>query len=1198
MKFKKLEVSGFKSFADRLEVKFGGGVTAIVGPNGCGKSNVADSIRWVLGEQSAKLLRGSSMQDVIFGGTESRKSLSFCEVALFFDNTEKLFPSIEYDEVVISRKLYRSGESEYYLNKTQVRLKDITDLLRDSGMGREGYSIIGQGRIDELLSAKPEDRRAIFEEAAGISKFKARKIDAERKLGRTRDNLIRIGDILEEKSKMLEPLTKQSEAARKWLELRDKLKNYEINTYIHQYDTASIAKNEINNRLNGVLEDISLKQKLSDQTTAQYNDAMSSLVGLDKNIDSLREELLTLTVGMEKTAGEVKLYNERLSYLNSQNERLSTENKNINEDYELTIEYIENGTKALTAQQDELCELKKSAEKFNDEYLAIVETLTSGEGEVESNHRLVLEAMDKLGDIKSNMSRLLAEKEARSSMITDLQNRISVLNEKISIEREDSAEIKKEIAKFASVKSELSESLDKLFAVNNECLSQIAQYASELDKVSAKFYMSKSKHKMLVEMQEAYEGFAYSVKNLLNDAKTKKELSEKIEGVVASLITVKPGFETAIEMALGNAVQNIVTKNEEDAKFLIEYLKQFKYGRVTFLPLTTISPRVLENGYKQFMTEKGCFGIAANLLSFDVKYDRIVQGLLGNTVIVDNMDSAIALARKARYGFKIVTLEGDIINPHGSITGGSKKSELTNIFGYDKEIKFLSDELSELTFKIDELTKMREQSVSTQQKASQEIRVSSDKLHSVELELATKREIFTKLESSLNSENTDRDKLNEEIAVHTARINEIISDINSVGELENLITLNKQNASDSGQEYQQQFDSLRKERDAVHELMTNTRMKVAAFENEINSTTNEIKRLQTTVSSFLAKIELNNEQISANDVLIAQIDEELKTMTIGSQEGDSDKVKFIRNKLSNLDEYKQSVQTNLAELDNKRTELVGELQKLSERKSREEMQLLKVDTDIEQMQQRILEEYELDYTDCLPFKEVDFDINKGMTETNRIKRQMAALGNVNLASIEQSKELFESYHALDIQRDDLVKAEDDLLKIIKELANEMIGRFTTEFEKIRVNFVKIFKELFDGGTADLLLLENENLLDAGIEIVAQPPSKKLQSISLLSGGERALTAIAILFAILRLKPMPFCVLDEIEAALDDANAGRFAKYLRRFSEETQFIVITHRKPTMELADNLYGVTMEEKGVSKIVSVKLSEAVAAAESMQP
>ncbi len=1191
MKFKKLEVAGFKSFADRLEIKFGAGVTAIVGPNGCGKSNVADSIRWVLGEQSAKLLRGSSMQDVIFNGTENRKSLSYCEVNLYFDNTERIFPSLDYNEVVITRKLYRSGESEYCLNKTPCRLKDITELLRDGGMGREGYSIIGQGRIDELLSAKPEDRRAIFEEAAGISKFKAKKIESERKLARTRDNMVKVDLIMEEIGKQLEPLSRQAESARKWLALRDTLKNLEINTYIYQYDSASQAKEIIGERLRGVNENIALRQQEWEKANTSYNEAMHAVGNTDREIEALREELMSLSVGLEKQAGEIKLFNERLNYLNAQNERLSEETAQLNTDKEQTEQFIEIGTTHVNQLAWDISAQREKVDKCNEEYLAVVDTLTKSQGEVDSTHRNLIEAMEKLADIRSNMSRMLAEREALNVSTAELKRRILALKEKNEEDTSTTDALKADLDETSKSKNELTKTIDELLARISQYQAKINETAVQIDKISASFYTEKSRHKMFVDMRNSQEGFAFSVKKLLSESQNNAQLSTRIEGVVAKLVKVNEGFETAIEMALGNAVQNVVVENEEDAKYLIDYLKQNKLGRVTFLPITSVKPRVIEKEYLPLLNAKGVFGIADTLISFDKKYEKVFSSLLGGTVIVDNMDTAVQLAKKARYGFKIVTLDGDVINPQGSITGGSKRSELTNVFGYDKEIQKAEQTLKELTQKLNELNAQRDEANSAQNEVAEKSRALREKMHGIDIEFATKSEVYNKLSTSVATTNEEINALQSEYDVATARIDAITRDIDSVGALESMVQSAKEQAGESGDTQRALFDELRKERDFKHEEMTSARLKLSELENESANANNDLTRLKNSLDVINEKIAYNESQRAENDRLISSIDASLRDVTTSAGANDTERITEIRGKLANLDAYKQERQLAVSSFDTRRVQLMNELNDLTEKRSREELQLAKVDSDIEQMQIRVEEEYQLDYEGCLPFKQEDYDLNKGIAEAAKVKRQMNSLGNINLGAIDESKEVFERYHDLEVQREDLVRAEQDLVQIIKELSDEMLSRFEGQFEKIRENFVKIFKELFDGGKADLVMLENENPLEAGIEIVAQPPQKKLGSISLLSGGERALTAIAILFAILRLKPMPFCVLDEIEAALDDANAGRFAKYLRRFSEETQFIVITHRKPTMELADSLYGVTMEEKGVSKIVSVKLSDAIA-------
>ncbi|MBO5215078.1 MAG: chromosome segregation protein SMC [Clostridia bacterium] len=1190
MKFKRIEVYGFKSFADKYEIPFGSGITGIVGPNGCGKSNVADAIRWVLGEQSAKLLRGSSMQDVIFNGTEKRKSMSYCEVALVFDNREKLFPSLDYSEVVISRKLYRSGESEYALNRTQCRLKDIVELLRDGGMGREGYSIIGQGRIDELLSAKPEDRRNIFEEAAGISKFKARKVDAERKLGRTRDNLTRIIDILEEKNKQLEPLRRQAESARKWLDMRDRLRHHEINTYIHQYETAAQAKEVINTRLNGIVEAIDLKQKAYDAAVASYNEAMYDLNSIDKNINALREELLTLTVSMEQQAGDIKVLKERISALFDRNVRLGEENNAMRVD----IAEIDGKTsKAKTEKAHKSTELRDAlalVDQIRDKYMAVVERLSKGESDAQTNKQALLDAMDRLADIKANMSRLLAERDALNLAIEDMERRIAGYSEELTADRAQFEQVKAELNAVSQKKTELNEKLQALYKRNNELLALANDTTSRLDKLNEKFYTAESRRKILNEMQQAYDGFAFSIRNLMNDAKKNNELSQRIQGVVAQLITMDAKYETAVETALGQAMQNIVTKNEEDAKYLIEYLKKMRYGRITFLPMSSIKPRSIDPRFDRALKTAGCFGVASELVRFDKKYKNIVDGLLGGTVIVDTLDTAVSLARSTGYGFKIVTLEGDVINPTGSITGGSKKNDIANFFSHERELKELEEIVKKLGDEIDTLSKRKENCAEELDSVQTGIKTCQAGIHDADVEIAAKSETRNKLQSDIDEMARTIAELESDRDRDFKRVTKISDDINSVSELENLITSKKETAKEDEESVKQQSEELKAERDNLQEQMTSARLTVNELESAIKTLDADIERFTTDKQALIAKIATNDEEIAQNKANVETIEKSMKTASDRDGEADAKRIVVVREKLAHFDEYKEELHQKVATVDQNRLDLMNELQNLREGKAREEMLLLKVDTDIEQMEIRVREEYNLEYADCLQFREEGYDVTVGVQETAKLKRSMHALGNVNVDAIEMSQTIAQEYEEMNTQKEDLEKAEADLLKIIKELSDEMLGRFTGQFEQIRTNFKKIFKELFNGGTADLELLDSENPLEAGIEIKAQPPEKKLQSISLLSGGEKALTAIAILFAILKLKPMPFCLLDEIEAALDDANANRFAKYLRRFSEDTQFIVITHRKPTMELADSLYGVTMEEKGISKIVSVKLEDAV--------
>ena len=1196
-KFKKIELYGFKSFADKHEIPFNDGITVIVGPNGCGKSNVSDSVRWVLGEQSAKQIRGHKMQDVIFCGTAKRKLMSYCEVGITFDNKDKkLFPKLEYDDVVISRKLYRSGESEYAVNKIPTRLKDIVEMLRDANMGREGYSIIGQGRVASLISAKPEDRRAIFEEAAGVAKYKQRKKEVESKLARTRENLQRVNDILHEKHKQLEPLLKQAENAKKWLEFYERLKYLEINTYIYQYDNASTAKEIINTRLNGVIEEMTLTQQKYEQAVAEYNEAMASLSSLDKEIASLRDEQLALTVDIEKQNGDKKVLGERLIHVTQELTRLENENNNLTNEIASLQSLSESGKIALAEKEAMLKISKTKVEELRGEYNRINDEIIAKEKEAEDRKSAIVNAMDKLAEIKSNMSALTAEKKGLQALVIDLGERIASYEKDFS---SNDSNLKNIALEAQALRESVKTGKATLLSKKNELSSitdKINMLAIQIDDVSGKFHAAQSRRKMLTEMQDAYDGYNNSIKYLMNDAKTDKELSDRIDGEVAQLISVDETFETAIETALGNAAQNIVTKDEDAAKYIISYLKKVKYGRITFLPLTSVKPRSV-GAYSKLFAQSGVYGVASDIVKYDPKYKNVVEGLLGGTVIVDDMDTAVLLAKQSGYAFKIVTLDGDVITPQGSLTGGSRKNEIGNLFSHDRELNQTKALIEKLSATGKNFISKRDSLIEKKKVLEVEIEQLSESVHVSELSLAKMDESVSKLSEIVDDKQREVALLALEQEAKQRRIEEITKDIESVSELEEIVSNAKSTATEDEESYKQEYEELKRQRDEYSEKLTEERLSYGVIDSEVATAFADIRRIEYNLENSKRRVEFNLVKIKEGKNAIIDINERLNYVGKNDQGEALKRIEVIKTQLADFDEYKSDLNVKVAKLDEDRSKLTTEVQQLQEKKAQEEYKLIRVDADIEQMQERILEEYHLEYNDCLPFKQEDYNIEEGTEEASKIKRQMSHLGNVNVDAIEQSKEVSAEYNDLNTQREDLEKAANDAEEIIKTMSEEMLTIFNTEFEKIRVNFSKIFKDLFNGGEANLEILnDSEDPLNAGIEILATPPGKdiKAKSIQLLSGGEQSLTAIAILFSILKLKAMPFCILDEIDSALDDANTSRFAKYLKRFSGETQFIVITHRKPTMELADNLYGVTMEEPGVSKIVSVKLSDAVSMAD----
>ena len=1022
MYFKGMELAGFKSFADKVEIKFDDGITAIVGPNGCGKSNVGDAIRWVLGEQSSKSLRGNSMQDVIFSGTEKRKSLSYCEVSLFFNNTDRLF-NFEYDDIIVTRKLYRSGESEYLINRNPCRLKDITNLFFDSGIGRDGYSIISQGKVEEIISSKPEQRRLIFEEAAGIAKFKSQKVESERKLERTEENLTRLRDIVGELDRQLGPLKKQAEVAKVYLELRDQLKSLEVNAFIYQTENVDAQKAVLQERMNGILEEISLKEAQMVALSQKSADCHEQVEKIDEAMKSLNNEILRLTVGMEKQAGETKLLQERINNLLAQNKQIEDE--------------CLNAKNAI---------LKNKAE---------LDFKTQRKAELEARAKAATEASGDAAGVLETFNNLKAQESTLSAQIKTLQQETTELYSAVMVEE--------------------------------------------------------NRRKLLMEYQQEFEGFAYAVKRILKDAETNAHLKSKFVGVLANLVQVQDKFETAIEVALGASLQNIVTQNEENAKELITYLKNHRYGRATFMPITTMKPRSIPAQDEKYLGGVGVYGVASGLLKFAPEISNVVQNLLGNVVIVENLDIATSLARQCGFRFKIVTLEGDVINPSGAMTGGSKKSNATNLISRDREVEALA------------------QSIKTNKLAFNE-----------------KKILLKDCE---------------------AKFAEVQKNLSAIDQEKNSTAL--------------------KEAVQIAEIRT----EIAGIENDFARINGALAEMQRDIAAKLALHKQNQEIIATQKAQVNQIlaSSENKDLQVALEK--------IRAQQDANDLNKLKLNEVIRQIEAEKEAAMGAINVASDKKYKVQADLEKITADLDNMAQRILDEYNLTYDTCLEFKKEDFEFEGCMTQVYRLKKEISKLGHVNVNAIEDSKAVYSRWEELSGQLNDLEQSKADTLQAINDLAAEMSKRFEDKFTQIQKNFEITFRELFGGGNAHLELVGSDNILEAGVDIVAEPPGKKLQNINLLSGGEKALTAIAILFAILKLRPMPFCLLDEIEAALDEANVERFARYLHRFSDTTQFIVVTHRKPTMELADSLYGVTMQEKGVSRIVSVKLSEAYQAADTQE-
>lgn len=1192
MYFKKIEMIGFKSFADRTVIEFNGGFTAIVGPNGCGKSNVSDAIRWVLGEQSAKSLRGDNMQDVIFKGTEKRKSLSYCEVTLTFDNTDRFF-NIAYDELSITRKLYRSGESEYLINKNTCRLRDITDLLFDSGIGKNGYSVIGQGKVSEIVDEKPEERRTMFEEAAGVAKFKSRKDEAERKLERTRDNLVRIDDIRTEIERQMGPLKKQAEDAKKYLEYKGQLKDLEVNAYVFQYENANVVKSQINQKLQAIDEELSARQNDLENITKEYAEQMDMLSDYDKKIASLNDELLRLTVELEKQEGETKVTRERINFTQKENDRINLDITNAN----IVIENCDEQEKNKTVERDELKGrlniLNDTYEKLSNKHLEIVDEMSLSESEAGQSQQKIIETLGSLSDVKSNVSRLETEKNLLIQNRENLEKNLKELENKIQSIQSLFNGCKKLIddvtAEYQKVKEENEEIAGRIFVGTRD----IAELETEKSNITTQVKVYENRKKLLLEMQAEYEGYAYSVKKILKESEKNSAINNKMVGVLASLIKVPAEYETAIEVALGNAVQNIVTYNEDGAKDLISYLKENKFGRATFLPISSMRRRDMDE--KLIAGKKGVFGVASKLISYDKQIDNVISNLLGGTVIVDTLSTAVDLAKDNRFSFKIVTLEGDVVSTQGSLTGGSKKNEIVNLISREREIETLTVEIDNLNQKEYEIkNKIDYHKVDLNASKTAEKMVSEQK-NELEIKLAKEQE-------KLEALNKDLEELQEEKKIYemektsvSNKLKLIDQDLSQTNLVQNALSGNKEDADLLVKQKQERYNQIRKERDDIVSNMTTVKVEIASCEAKIKALEDELNRILLEKDRQVSNIEALKSHLAENEKFIANAEEMIRIKIENAKPSEAkDNLQNIRKERENLENSKIAISANIKKLDDDKTQTMEEIAKVNDKRYREEGNLSKVDTELEAMQERIYEEYSLTYNGCLEFRRPDFEIKEALIAISKLKKDISALGYVNVHAIEDVSTLLERYNEMTTQSDDLKKAEEDLVKIIKDLSNEMLTKFNEEFNKINDSFKVVFRELFGGGNARLELTEAEDPLDAGVEIMVQLPGKAANKLSLLSGGEKTLTAIALLFAILRLKPLPFSLLDEIEAALDDANIERFAMYLKKLSQTTQFIVITHRKPTMELADSLYGVTMQEKGVSKIVSVKLADAIRQAE----
>lgn len=1181
MYLKSIEVYGFKSFANKIKFEFENGITGIVGPNGSGKSNVGDAVRWVLGEQSAKQLRGAKMEDVIFSGTELRKPHGSAYVAITLDNSDHVLP-VDYEEVTVARRVYRSGESEYLLNGAPCRLKDINNMFFDTGIGKEGYSIIGQGQVEKILSGKPDERRELFDEAAGIVKYKKNKYATEKALESEHQNLNRVNDILSELEKQVGPLEKQSEVARKYLLFKEELKNLDVNVFLMDSDRIKAAEKEHQDKLDIVS---SRTEELNEQyevIKTEYDRIDQELEQYNSKIDLAKTQETELKVAVERAEGEVKVLNQKIDSVKLTDTHIAEQIRRVQEALNKQKEELRTYQEKKAALDEKLDSADDVVEEAKEHSQEIQDEIARLEAEIEKNKADIIEFMNENSSMKGKVARYDTLLENINYRKTQINQRYVQFKSDEMADREQYDQLQQELKELDDQVKARQEQLDQVDLKLDQSTRDTHENHELLAKLRNDYTTAKAKAESLRNITERYDGYGNSIRRVMEQ----KGRTKGIIGVVADILTVQKQYEIAVETALGGSIQNIVTEDEKTAKKLIEFLKQNKFGRATFLPLTSIQGSGVFK-QKEALKENGAIGLASALVTIAPEYQAVADHLLGRILVVDHIDHAIEIAKKYNYAIRIVTLEGELLTPGGAMTGGAYKNS-SNLLGRKREL--------------DELNKLVEEHgrrILEEEKREQELRTLRDELKE------EKETISSKLQELYLSKNTNHlnlEQVNARLSEHATVFASLQSESKELDTQIEEINQNK-NQLYEGNKFQEQAKADCEARIAKYEeeIVEQKGLLEAANEkvSELMLEFNTIKQQDDFYIENIHRIRIDNDKLKAelddyNLRTHGAADEiyEINQQILAIQkEMDTRKeqIKKIEEQLAADTKQKEEMTASHKESLSKREQMREELAGLDKEAYRLHAQLEKINDQFETLNNYMWEEYELTYNMALPMRKEDLnDLSALKKEVSAVKGKIKSLGDVNVNAIEDYKNVSERYEFLKNQHDDIVKAEENLKNIIAELDAAMRKQFTEKFAEIQVMFDKVFKELFGGGKGTLELVDDEDILEAGIKINAQPPGKKLQNMMQLSGGEKSLSAIALLFAIQSLKPSPFCLLDEIEAALDDSNVGRFANYLHKLTKETQFIVITHRKGTMEAADVLYGITMQEKGVSTLVSVNMIE----------
>lgn len=1180
MYLKSIEVQGFKSFANKITFDFHEGITGIVGPNGSGKSNVADAVRWVLGEQKVKSLRGSKMEDVIFAGTENRKALGFAYVAITLDNTDHSL-AIDYDEVKVSRRLFRSGESEYMINGNISRLKDINELFYDTGIGQEGYSIIGQGQIDRILSGKAEERRELFDEAAGIVKYKRRKAATQKKLTEEQSNLIRVTDILNELEDRVKPLEHQAKKAKEYLQYKDELKKNDISMFLLNMTMVKDKLKDTNGKLQLVTDDYNDTEAEFKRTKEMYEGLEREIESIDLKTEEKKNEINKIQIFKEQSEGQVKVIQEQINSAKSNDALVKSRIDNIKKKNDILNTSITEYQEESKSIDESIADIKNQINKGYEELDKITESIADIMSESEDSKSEIIELLNHKSAVKSKIQRY-------DTMLEQISIRKAELNQKLikfSSDKESQDKVIKELEN--NLKSiyediiEINKKKDSISEKLNESKNSLATLEKKSRELSMEYQKNTTRLESLKNITERYEGYGNSIKKVME----LKENNKGIIGVVADIIKVEKKYEIAIETALGGSIQNIVTDSESTAKNSIEYLKKNKYGRATFLPLSSIANRT---GFKneEVFSEKGVLGLACDLVKTKNEYQAISKYLLGRVVVVDHIDNALVIARKYKYTIRMVTLEGELINPGGSMSGGAFKNS-SNLLGRRREIEDFQNAIKENKIE--------------SEKCEKDIKDIRKKVLEDSEELNRLNEVLQQQFILQNTVKLNLNQANDKLKELTEGYEDFQRESSEIG-------IQITDIKDNNSELQSELETYEDLNAALEEKIGDLDSKLEVWKEKEIKKQDEINNIKLRLSEFSQQKTFVNENISRIQSEIEGNDNELKIMLDNSSNSENDvKAKeeeiesikdAIQEAILSLEEHQKTIDELIKSKENQSNEhkdFFRKREELSDRISELDKEMFRLKSQIEKYEEQendfidyMWNEYELTYN--MSKKLVDneklpsaSELKKCITE---LKSKIRKLGDVNVNSIEEYKEVYERYSFLKNQHDDLVKAEKSLKGIINELDVGMRKQFSEKFEEIKVEFDKVFKELFGGGSGTIELSEEADVLDASISIISQPPGKKLQNMMQLSGGEKALTAISLLFAIQNLKPSPFCLLDEIEAALDDSNVSRYANYLHKLTEHTQFIVITHRKGTMEAADRLYGITMQEKGISTLVSVDL------------